>query len=124
MGKRKTKPAQNSGPERKMPKGRPFAPGTSGNPGGRPREEREVVEALRLHGLELVEALLRASLAKKPNVKAIAEALNRAYGKAKQVVELTGANGGPLEIDLSKLTTEQVRTLRELVAAATPATPG
>jgi phosphoheptose isomerase len=77
--------------------------------------------ARRLHGDQLVKALLRAALAKKPNVKAIAEAFNRAYGKAKQVVELTGANGGPVRIDLKRLTKEDLDALEAIVDRAAAA---
>lgn len=119
------KSAQNSGAQRKRPRGRPFPKGTSGNPGGRPKEEREVVEALRLRGQELVEALLKLALAKKPNVKAIGIALDRAYGKAKQVVEVGGANGGPIrhQLDFARLSLEQRQQLRALVLAARNALP-
>lgn len=88
------------------------------NPGGRPKEEREVVEALRAKGHVLVKLLLRA--ARKGNVKAIEVAFDRAYGKAKQVVELGGEGGGPIRLDASKLTREErdlVRRLRDRLAA-------
>lgn len=109
----------------KRPRGNPNwkRGGPSPNPGGRPREEREVVEALRLHGDELVAALLKLAIGKKPNVKAIAEAFNRAYGKAKQVVELTGTGGGPLRIDLKNLSKEDLDALEAIATRAT-AKPG
>lgn len=114
---------ENKRPQKKRDRGNPNwkRGGPSPNPGGRPKEEREVVEALRLHGDELVEALLRLALAKKPNVKAIAEAFNRAYGKAKQVVELTGAGGGPVEIDLKRLKQEDLDALEAIIDRATSA---
>ena len=52
-------PAENSGAER--PRGRPFPPGVSGNPGGRPkglREFREALEAADAPQL-MIQALLR-----------------------------------------------------------------
>ncbi len=87
------------------------------NPGGRTKDEREVIEALRAKGLVLVKLLMRA--ARKGNVKAIEVALDRAYGKAKQVVELGGEGGGPVRIDASKLTREErdlVRRIRDRLA--------
>lgn len=112
--------AQNSGPEqrRAKPRGRGFKKGESGNPGGRPKEEREVVELLRLHGEEYVRALLKLVRAKKPNVRAVEVAMDRAYGKAKQVVELGGRDGGPIQLDLTRLTVEQLRQWIELAKAA------
>jgi hypothetical protein len=100
-----------------------FPKGTSGNPGGRPKEEKEIIEALRRRGDELVAALFRAALRKKPDVRAITEAFNRAYGKARQLVELSGKDGGPLEIDYSKLSVEQLEELRSILEdAAAPTT--
>jgi hypothetical protein len=98
MGKRS---AQNSGAERKpKPRGKPFPKDVSGNPGGRPKEEREVVEVLRMKGKELAEKLLELAL-KEDNVKAIAIAFDRAYGKAKETVDLTATV--KKEIDFDKL---------------------
>ena len=37
-------PTQNSGAQQMRPRGRPFQRGISGNPGGRPRELRDVIE--------------------------------------------------------------------------------
>jgi len=109
--------AENSTAERKRGRGpgRPFQKGQSGNPGGRPREEREVVEALRKKGLELVDALLKLALRKKnPNVKAIEIAFERAYGKARTLVELSGRDGEPIAFDLTRLTDEQLDQFERL----------
>ena len=107
--------AQNSGAERKKakPRGRPFPKGKSGNPGGRPREERDVVEALRLKGQDLVDALLRLALAKKPNVLAIKEAFDRAYGKAKQEVNFTAQINAAIDFD--KLPPEKAAKVASLI---------
>lgn len=88
------------------------------NPGGRPKEEREVIEALRLRGLELAEKLIWLGL--KGNVKAIEVAFNRAYGKPREIVQLAAVGVGA-EYDLSKLETDELRTLVELLNKATPA---
>lgn len=110
---------QNSDAVRKPVRGKPFAKGGDSrrNPGGRPKEEKEVALAIREHGQELVDKLLE--LARKGNMVAIKEAFDRGYGKAKQVIELSGIEGKPIEvvrIDPKKLTTEQVELLRQLRA--------
>lgn len=109
--------SENKGAVRKMPKGRLFQKGQSGNPGGRPKAEKEVALAIRARGQELIDKLFE--LVAKGNVIALKEAFDRGYGKAKQVIELSGIEGKPIEvvrIDPKKLTTEQVELLRQLRA--------
>lgn len=64
----------------------------------------------------------------KPDGKAISDIFDRAFGRPLQGVEMTGKDGGPIEVtdpsvDLKKLSAEQLRTLRDLVTTATIA-PG
>jgi hypothetical protein len=109
-----SKSAENRGRQgQQMPTGRRFRPGHSGNPGGRPKEEREVVEALRLRGLELAEKLIALGL--KGNVRAIEVAFNRAYGKARQVVELEQPSDFR-PIDVEALQGDVGKTVRALLA--------
>ena len=106
--------AQNSPPE-----GRRFKPGKSGNPGGRPKEEREVALLLRARGPEVAAKLVKLAL--NGNVAAIKEFNDRAYGKAKQILELTGADGGPVEVlrlDPKTLTKEQLELLAQVSRTA------
>jgi Family of unknown function (DUF5681) len=117
-----------------------FKPGTSGNPGGRPKFEKQIrewfakqrVPALDANGEEQKdddgntifvdgqEAVLRRLLEiickgdDKHSIVAIREYLDRAYGKAKQKIDV----GGDLNVghrhDMRALTDEQLQVLAEL----------
>lgn len=58
--------------------------------------------------------------AKKGNVQAQIAVLNRAYGMPKQPTELTGKDGGPLNIsfDVDKLSTAEAAALLDLMEKA------
>jgi hypothetical protein len=102
-----------------LAKGRRFGAGQSGNPGGRPLAEKEVAAALRLHGQELVDALIKVAL--EGNVAAIREAFDRSIGKAKERIELTGVDGGPISVTtdaLRSLPVEKLEMMREILASA------
>lgn len=83
-----------------------FKPGQSGNPKGRPKKIPKLDELLgevlgaETRGVTAAEAILKRlrSQAAAGNVRAAELLLDRAYGKAKQPMEHTGANGGPVEI--------------------------
>lgn len=75
-----------------------FAKGASPNPGGRSKSEREVVEAARAHGVKIIERLAEMFF-EDGNLYAGVEILNRAYGRAKQKVELTGEDGGAVRVE-------------------------
>jgi hypothetical protein len=73
-----------------------FKKGQSGNPKGRPKmpDLREAVAKVlseEKDGMQAVEAVLKALRAKavKGDVRAAAELLDRAYGKAKQAIDHT-----------------------------------
>ena len=54
-------------------------------------------------------------------LRAFAEVMDRAYGKPKQIAELSGPGGGPIEhgpFDLSKLDDEELREFRRIVDRA------
>ena len=54
-------------------------------------------------------------------LRAFREALDRFYGRPRQAVEVTGEDGGPIQtsgIDLSGLSVEELRALRELLGKA------
>jgi len=83
-----------------------FKKGESGNPNGRPRKLPEIDKLMadvlgeEKDGIEAAKAILMAlrSRATKGDVKAAEVLLDRAYGKAKQDLQVTGKDGGPLQI--------------------------
>lgn len=83
-----------------------FKKGESGNPNGRPRKLPEIDKLMadvlgeEKDGIEAAKAILMALRAKatKGDVKAAEVLLDRAYGKAKQDLQVTGKDGGPLQI--------------------------
>lgn len=89
--------AQNNGPEpKRRGGGRPFQPGQSGNPGGRPKAVREVVELARAHTVAAITALADivqdSGAPPAARVTAADKLLERGWGKAVQPV--SGADGG------------------------------
>jgi|SRR5271165_1995094 len=76
--------------------GRPFAKGVSGNPGGRPKELREIVELARSYAPEAIEtlALIMANPEAPPAARVAANAiLDRGFGKPTQPVEAEASGG-------------------------------
>ena len=91
--------AENSGgeqPKRKKPRGRPFPKGVSGNPGGRPKEAKQLREVLALKGEEFVRALEKQAL--EGNTPALLRVVEYLLGKPAQDLHVSGADGGPLEV--------------------------
>lgn len=73
-------------------------PGAKLNPGGRTKQERDVVEAARGHGVAIIERLAEMFF-HDGNVYAGIEVLNRGFGKASQKVVLVGDDdGGPVKV--------------------------
>lgn len=112
--KRKGKPkgVHRNGPERKPGgiTGKGFMPGQSGNPGGMPKEKREFLAALRGEDSGEVYAAMM-DLVKQRNPQAVLRAWEYVVGKPKEMLEITGKDGGALtvqNIDPSKLTKEQL----------------
>lgn len=92
--------AQNSQGAAKKPRGRgkPFQPGQSGNPGGRPKENDEVRALARAHTKTAIERLAfwMTSDNAKASVSASQALLDRGWGKAPQAV--TGPDGEALHV--------------------------
>lgn len=81
-------------------KGKPFQPGKSGNPGGRPKKINELVDKCRdLTGecADVLTDIMRTAKNKAADrIKAAEIILGYGWGKPKQQTELTGKDNGPL----------------------------
>lgn len=75
---------------------KPWKPGQSGNPGGRPKRDlaAEIARAIFEQNLEAITLVFAAEL-KKGNSKVFSALADRAYGKPRQQIEFAGEDGGP-----------------------------
>lgn len=100
-------------------RGRPFPKGQSGNPGGRPRELRDVIELARSHSPAAIATLSKIMRDEQaPPVARLGAAnslLDRGYGKPGQSVALTFQ---PPALD--KLTNDQLAQYEQLLMIAKP----
>lgn len=107
---KRKKAVQLKGSERGLANLKPFKPGQSGNPGGVSKEKREFLAALRGEDSgEVYAAMMR--LVRADNPQAVLRAWEYVVGKPKEMIEVTGKDGGALtvqNIDPSKLTKEQL----------------
>ncbi len=76
----------------------PFPKGYSGNPGGRPKEVREVVELARQYTTIAITRLADWTQSDDPraSVAAAQALLDRGWGKPMQPNELSGKDGAPV----------------------------
>ena len=77
-----------------------FAPGQSGNPGGRPKDEHRVAELARSYTAEAIDTLvelMREGKDERVRGTAAQALLDRGWGKAKVEV-VTGAEGSYLDV--------------------------
>ena len=89
-----------------------FAPGQSGNPGGRPKDEHRVAELARSYKLEAIDTLvelMREGNDERIRGTAAQALLDRGWGKAKVEV-VAGAEGSYL--DVLRVVNEQVQLKR------------
>jgi hypothetical protein len=91
------------------PGAKPFVKGQSGNPYGRPPDFVKTISKLLLeekNDINGLEAILRAvrNEALKGNIHAAKLLIERAYGSVPQKHELTGNDGGPIEITGMQIT--------------------
>ena len=79
-----------------------FKPGQSGNPGGRPISVKDYVDKRTRHGRSEIDTLYRISHDPKAGaasrIAAANSLLDRLYGKPAQAVEVSGPDGGPVEL--------------------------
>ena len=101
---------------------KPFQPGQSGNPGGRPKKLpitdaiREELEREVTGGLSLAHAIARklVRLALEGDMDAIREIADRTEGKPRQRIEQSGPGGGPMQFELPTTREEIIRRIHEL----------
>lgn len=84
----------------RLPDGR-FAPGVCPNPGGRTKAAKEIARLAAEHGPEAIAQLARILVSSEDEgarIKAAEVLLERGFGKPMQAVELSGPDGGPLNV--------------------------
>ena len=101
-----------------------WKPGQSGNPGGRPGVPPEVRDAARARTTLAIDTLAEVCERSDNDSARVAAAnslLDRAWGRPTQGLELTGANGAPMQLQAGPLgayTNEQLVTIASTAEAA------
>lgn len=96
-----------------------------GTPNKSTREIKELVDPYMPAALKELGRLAIKAESEQARVSAIGMLLDRRYGKAKQSVEHTGKDGGPIRtIDLSKATDEHLAALEAIFGPLASAEPG
>lgn len=86
------KNSDGSAIKRRRGRGRPFAHGISGNPGGRPRADLDVQALAREHTSEAIATLVNALTDGRHCVAAANSLLDRGWGKPREHVQLDGTS--------------------------------
>ena len=97
-------------------RGRPFQPGVSGNPGGRPKSLAPLRELARAHAAAAIEELARLAVHAKnetARIAAIRELLDRGFGKPTQYLAAEN-DVVPKTLSLDELRTEVLEDLQRL----------
>lgn len=136
--------SSDNGESRRRGPGRPFRPGQSGNPNGRPKGSEGLAKYIREQTTDFFElADIALSIARgrkkfeefvgpqaikikrRPNaterMAAVKWLADRGAGTAQAFIEVTGAGGGPLAItfqDLQGLSDEQLAQMESILASA------
>jgi hypothetical protein len=113
MGEERKNLTKKHQPQNKPKTGR-FQPGKSGNPGGRPKVIREVIDLAREHTTLAIETLAKICKSADKDSARVAAAnalLDRAWGRAPQTIELQGKDGAALLLNpnaVAQLTDEEL----------------
>lgn len=97
-----TRPAESS---KKQPRGKPFQPGQSGNPGGRkPKtDEERTLEAMcrdrTQDALQVLIEIMSNGEQERNRITAAMAIIERGHGKAVQPTTLSGPEGGPVDMN-------------------------
>lgn len=110
-----------------------FKPGVSGNPQGRPvitPTELEFKRAAQEKSMAALERIEKTGRGRGPRALEANEILlDRAWGRPRQETSLSGADGGPLKVEVKsvdpkELSDEQLRQLDAVLAGATASDTG
>lgn len=97
-------PAENS---KKLPRGKPFQPGQTGNKGGRPKktEEERTLEAMcrakTTDALDVLVRIMERGQSERSRITAAMAIIERAHGKPVQPTTLGNPDGSPIDMNWS-----------------------